>query len=117
MRTRRYEVQENSPEVKKRVGHALFEGALASLSVDLADIYEGELPIPPDTEHRELMFSVLSIARVHRGNLKAYGFIFDDPGAAVSVTIPKDEEERSVLSLVDTRHQGRTSRRRAKKLS
>jgi hypothetical protein len=99
VRIRRYEVIEDSREVQERVVRALLERALAHLRVELADVYEGPLPIPAEIAQRDVTFSVQSLSRSGRGSLRAFGFMLD--GGAVRITIPKNQDERSVLLLVD----------------
>jgi hypothetical protein len=111
-KVRNYEVKERSPEVQERVMRALGERATASLSAQLADVYEGDLPVPAEIEDREVTFTVMSVSRSRKDSLRAYGFTPDKAG--VTVTIPNDAAEQSRLSLVDTTRPKTRQRRLAR---
>ncbi len=100
MRIRRYEVMETSGEVEERIMRALGQRGLASVHAQLADLYEGDLPIPPEIEQREVTFNVRNISLSHHDSLRAFGFTPEN--ASVTISIPNDRDMKSVLSLVDT---------------
>lgn len=95
----RYEVLEDSAEVKKRIGHALFHFAEVSLSIRFAGVYKGTPPIPPEIEHlSEVTCNILDAGRSEEG-LRATGYT---PGnAIVTVIIPRDESRQSTLWIFD----------------
>jgi hypothetical protein len=100
---RRYTIEDSSQNVEESLTRALIQRRLASFAIALSDVYEGELPIPPEIERRDIDFSVLRLSLGPKGSLSAFGLTPENAG--VTVSVPKDREEKSTLRLVDaTRH-------------
>ena len=98
---RRYDIDEPSSEVKKRITHALGETATTILNITLADIYDGQLPIPEEVLNREIEVSIDFVARAHGGGLRAVGHTTDSNIRNLTINIPGDTDERSTARLLD----------------
>lgn len=98
---RRYDIEESSDEVRERVKYALGDTATTVLNIRLADIYEGELPIPDEILQGEIEFSTDFLSRAYRGGLRAVGRTPDSSVANITITIPADMDERSTLRLLE----------------
>ncbi len=98
---RRYTVDEPSEEVMRRVRRGLGGTAMVLLNITLADIYNGELPIPHDIANREIEFSIDFAARTHSGGLRVNGQTENSGSNNIVVNIPGDLSETSTLRLLD----------------
>lgn len=98
MHNRRYEVQEAVRDVRENCKQALGSAALVLLHIKLADIYEGEPPIPAEIERREVAFSVINMGKSFNG-LTAFGVTPESVG--INVDIPNDDDERAILFITD----------------
>ncbi len=100
---RRYKIDEPSEEVKRRVGHAaLGETATAILNIRLADVYEGELPIPEEVLNREIEVDIEFVSKAHAGGLRAVGRTTDSKVSNVTINIPGNMDEQSTARLLHT---------------
>jgi len=99
---RRYEILDDSETVQNKLVAAFLEREPASLEIKLADVYEGELPIPDEILRRKIGMYVLDLSCSRRtGDIQAFGNTTESQLAAVSVHIPSDHEKPSTLQLLD----------------
>ena len=99
---RRYEIAQDSLQIREDVLRAMGEKILIQLDIHLADIYEDGPEIPQDIEYRNIAVDVVGVSKLRGDRLRAVGFT-EPERQAVSLVIPSvdNPNERSRLSLLD----------------